>query len=1074
MGRKRSKFSDEELLEIYAKPLQVWPTPDEHARSLGFTKPQPLPWQRPALQWEYDYARRLAHENGMHCHQKDCLLAYGARGPGKCQKKDTPIIMYDGTIKLVQDIKVGDLLMGPDSKPRKVVGLGRGREEMFKITPINGDSYTFNKSHILSFKTSGLRLSSKRTGPTTRDYVVSNGDIVNMSIEDYLNLPKYKREYYKLWRPDFVDFPNSQELPIDPYFIGLWLGDGTSKSAEITTMDLEIVAYLNKLANSLGMSVRSVAESGKSQTYSIQNNERLRNSNGTWANDNYVVNCLRSLGVLGNKHLPHTCLTASKEHRLKILAGLIDSDGSVADNYIEITQKSKVLSEGIVFLARSLGFAATIKECQKSCTYKGEKRTGTYYRMTIYGEGLENIPTLIPRKKLNPRKLNRNSRLTGFEIESVGEDDYYGFELEGPDSLYLLGDFTVTHNTRLGIYLNIFFLTNVQECETVCGAKTYTDAEEIVIKHYKDIFTIKEPFDHPFIEHVPNIADKDLVLEIPYVGLDSFGRETIIFRHSVCHLFHFSDWGRLRGKEYVYAHMEELSQLDEEITLDEIERSIRSAKSPLRMLYAATNPPKSRSHFMYDRWDLTAHMPNFTGEKPKPIVCKCQFCQKCLDAKQGDWIYDESGFCTNPNCVVLELSKKLGADATRYKRPTYSLSYGHKSNIGKELYCPGNQPFWRVIHCKTEDNFCLPPTLIQELKASQDEANFAMFTEGQILDLGVTKAFPAFSFDYNTNSQDVPISIEKDIHWSHDHNTRPRCSIIAQEYPQPDNEVLIQIVDGIVMFDTHEPVLKEEGLKLVEKNPALQLDESFIEKYRVRGVGPEHVAQEFVKRYKEWNELSEKKRTVFLHGDHTALNAKMSPFSKNEFQVIHDILVDAGFNVEICVKKMTNEKIQINVADRLAVTNWMLRDKDGRVRIRINRGPQGCKYLLKSLEDTEKIVKDKEAVDKKCDELAAKATNTKKLHLVTHSAEALGYYLVRRFNLIKVPEGFKFLYVPGQPVLHFDDKGSTYYSDEDKAKEEEKISKAERDAQLLIDLIRAETSQSDDWDAYQRFRNYFG
>ena len=71
-------------------------------------------------------------------------------GFGKCFAKDTTIMMYSGKTKLVQNIKVGDLLMGDDSQPRVVERLGSGKEMMYTIVHDNDESYTVNKSHILS------------------------------------------------------------------------------------------------------------------------------------------------------------------------------------------------------------------------------------------------------------------------------------------------------------------------------------------------------------------------------------------------------------------------------------------------------------------------------------------------------------------------------------------------------------------------------------------------------------------------------------------------------------------------------------------------------------------------------------------------------------------------------------------------------------------------------------------------------------------------------------------------------------------------------------------------------------
>lgn len=1054
MGRRRAKFSDEELLEIYAKPLQVWNNPTPSAIAKGITKPGPLLWQKPAFMWEYDYASRLAHERSMHVHMQDNLLAFGGRGGGKCFGIDTPILMYDGSIKPVQDIQVGDLLMGPDSKPRKVTSLARGREEMFLIEPrmVKSGSFVCNKSHTLSLRVSDL-------------YGYEKDSIRNITVEEFINLSKHDRDRHYLYKSKTIQFQDCIPLPIDPYFIGLWIGDGIHHSPCITNKDSEVIDYLRDLASSLGLKLTTFPDGIHHYLANDTKNSNIKNP---------VIESLKAIGVFKNKHLPDIVLRSSESDRLQILAGLMDSDGHNNEGSgggfkgsFVFVQKNKQIAEGTAFLARSLGFGVSVREN----TTKRDGREFHSYRLTIFGD-VQRIPTKIKRKQVESYKRTKNALCSRFNVSSLGEGDYYGFEVEGPDRLFLLGDFTVVHNSALGVALNIFFLFNFPGCETLFGAKTYGDAEEILIKYYKRIFTIREPWDSPFVEHVPNSQDKDLVLEIPYVGTDSFGRETVMYKHSVSHGFHFSDWERLRGKEYSYAHMEELSQLKEEITLDEISRSLRSSASPIRMLYAATNPPQSRSHFMYDKWhELVEHMPNHVGDRPTPITCKCHFCDVCINDKDEpeEWLYDDEGVCTNPNCKFLILCVALGNKPQRYKKPSYTLHVGHSSIRNKQIHCPGDQPFWRVIHTATSDNHHLPSDFVQGIKASQDEANFAMFTQGQIIDLGSVKAFPSFSFDSNTINNELGTDPTKDIHWTHDHNVRPRCSVVIQEYPTEDEDVDIRVIESPTLFDTEEAVLKPEGLELASINPALAKDPKFIEKYRIRGVGPEHMAQYFINKYQDWNLASIKageQKTVYIHGDHTGWNSKMSPFSKNEFQIYADMLSDAGFKVIVACKKEVGKAIQIGVSDRIVLTNWMLRDDKGRVRIKINKS---AKYLLKSLEDTERKTNGKEDVDKSCDELARTSTNTKKIHLVTHPAEALGYYLCRRFNMVKVPEGFKFIYVAGDSTLHFDPNTG-------KTREEKEVKPEppkENQALALIDLLKADMPGSDDYSAIQRFRDYF-
>ena len=78
--------------------------------------------------------------------------------------------------------------------------------------------------------------------------------------------------------------------------------------------------------------------------------------------------------------------------------------------------------------------------------YKGEKKTGTYYRTNIHGKGLEEIPVKCPRKKVSPRKQIKNALVTRIKLEKQEIDDYFGFTIDG-NHRFVLRDFQVTHNT---------------------------------------------------------------------------------------------------------------------------------------------------------------------------------------------------------------------------------------------------------------------------------------------------------------------------------------------------------------------------------------------------------------------------------------------------------------------------------------------------------------------------------------------------------------------------------------------------------------------------------------------------
>jgi replicative DNA helicase len=301
------------------------------------------------------------------------FLIGGNTGSGKCLAKGTKVLMYDGTYKKVEDVKIDDLLMSTDSNPTKVIGICHGVEEMFSIAQKRGMTYVANKSHVLSLKPSGKKLIKKF------------GETLNIDISHFLQLPKWQKDRlygYKLG----INFPE-KKLPLDPYMLGLWLGDGSCNRPCITT------------------------------------------------------------NVLNNKHIPFEFSRNSRKNRLELLAGLVDTDGYYSNKAgYEIVQKNERLSNDIVWLCRSLGFYTSIN--QKLATMK--RHDGTIYscpvfRIQIYG-AVNEIPCRVRRKqaKINtPNKDNMRGQLT---ITSIGEGEYYGFELED-SKLFFLEDFTVTHNT---------------------------------------------------------------------------------------------------------------------------------------------------------------------------------------------------------------------------------------------------------------------------------------------------------------------------------------------------------------------------------------------------------------------------------------------------------------------------------------------------------------------------------------------------------------------------------------------------------------------------------------------------
>lgn len=341
----------------------------------------------------------------------------------ECFGRGTRVRMFDGSTKAVEDIREGDQLMGPDSTKRTVQWTHSGVDQLYRIKQSNGMDYVVNGNHWVTLR--------KRK---PEDWV-NEPEFLTITAADLYQKDSNFLSHYVGWRVP-LEYPE-REVAIDPYFLGLWLGDGNSGKVGITSIDSEIVDYVYAYAQANDKIVNINRNSNKEcPTYILTNG----NVGGS---PNSVLTALRDYNLLNNKHIPQDFLTNSREIRLQVLAGLVDTDGYYAkrDNYYEITQKSYRLAKDIETLATSLGFRTSFKEVTKGIKSIGF--TGTYYKVGISGN-LNEVPVLLPRKKARPAK--KRMEYSTLKVEKLDQGEFYGCHVDG-DSLILLEDNTLCSNT---------------------------------------------------------------------------------------------------------------------------------------------------------------------------------------------------------------------------------------------------------------------------------------------------------------------------------------------------------------------------------------------------------------------------------------------------------------------------------------------------------------------------------------------------------------------------------------------------------------------------------------------------
>ncbi len=467
-----------------------------------------------------------------------------------CLDPETEILMWNGSIKKAKDICIGDQLIGDDGTIRNVLQLVSGEDEMYKITDEKNNVMIVNSEHMLTLYCiynfdimwkecnklwyfryfNGTKI--EQISLVVNDNVSDNDHfnksqitkeegykkivelhnkysklyntdkVIDIKIKDYMKLSKYnKRGMYQIYNTNAIEW-EKQNVPIDPYIYGAWLGDGDHNGKGFTSMDIEVVqefiiwskknymeishhknndhdgyhytirrkgsGFLPALGsethsseNCIGCKTsnklinKDICDWKYNEEYNFDNNEFIQECIKN--NKNPFVSILKDNALYCNKQILDCYIYNDKQTRLELLAGFIDTDGCIKRNnsaspYYEITQSERLhgnLIYKLNIIAQTLGFATRISRCDKNRkTLKGE--SVIRLDLAIYGNNLDIIPVKIERKKIiyNGTPDFKIYNYKKFNIEPIGVGKFNGWQLD-KNERFLLGNFIVTHNCRL-------------------------------------------------------------------------------------------------------------------------------------------------------------------------------------------------------------------------------------------------------------------------------------------------------------------------------------------------------------------------------------------------------------------------------------------------------------------------------------------------------------------------------------------------------------------------------------------------------------------------------------------------
>lgn len=387
------------------------------------------------------------------------ILAIVARQQGKAVDTETPMLTTEGW-STMGELRAGDEVFHPDGHPTRIVAahdVQCGRP-CYRITTTDGRALVVDGEHLWTVqdrrkvtrkgRRGERRVSTYPWETLTTEEILARG--LALSVRTNASGGTSTDYAFRLPRQGAIT-SKPADLPIDPYLLGAWLGDGDSGSPTLTVGDGDF-DEMRALIESTGARIVSATRrerAGTAWRLRVSMDDRRRKICTLRAT-------LTELGILGAKRVPDLYLTGSAEQRLALLQGLMDTDGSIYPTGVgsvraEFCSTNRALADAVLYLARSLGWRATSKE---SAAKLNGVEVSRRWRVTWTPQQGEPIPFRLARKAArvqapNARGGERNA-VSIASIEPVESRPVRCITVDREDGLFLAGrDLVATHNSHL-------------------------------------------------------------------------------------------------------------------------------------------------------------------------------------------------------------------------------------------------------------------------------------------------------------------------------------------------------------------------------------------------------------------------------------------------------------------------------------------------------------------------------------------------------------------------------------------------------------------------------------------------
>lgn len=365
-----------------------------------------------------------------------------SKGSGKAVRLLTPILTTDGW-KQFGDLAVGDHVFHPSGRPTRVMQVHPvGQWDTWEVRLSDGTPLIVSGEHL--FTVEEFVGSSKRKRRTLDVRTMAREGLVFERPSTWGTTRAGKSSVGKFALPETapLEFPE-RDLPVDPWVLGYWLGDGGTGQGAVTC-HADDVPHVTKRMRAAGYEIGAVFADGKTGFARRVSILGLRSG-------------LRDLGVLDDKHIPEEYLYASVEQRRALIQGLMDSDGYVGKRGdAEFCQVRKTIADDMAFLLRSMGVKVNVRESEAK--FRG-RVTGPRYRLAFTPYRHQELVTL-PRRAERVREMRRKPLPRVIkDVRRVNPVDARCITVEAEDGLFLVGEtMVVTHNSPFAAALCLFEL----------------------------------------------------------------------------------------------------------------------------------------------------------------------------------------------------------------------------------------------------------------------------------------------------------------------------------------------------------------------------------------------------------------------------------------------------------------------------------------------------------------------------------------------------------------------------------------------------------------------------------------